>query len=146
MPESAADRSAARVGVSGTRFELTGAQRDWLRERIVALLPISELHHGCCTGADAFAHAVAIEHGIDTHVHPPIDASYLARECLATATVVYPARPYLERNRAIVAAVDVLLAVPAEVPNPRSGTMATVRYARKAGIPRYIYPASEWQE
>ena len=78
-------------------------------------------------------------------MHPPGKMQFLATECLATAKVLYPARPYLARNRAIVAAVDVLLAIPAgpERGNPGSGTWATVRYAYKAGIPRYVYPATE---
>ena len=44
-------------------------------------------------------------------------------------------KPYLDRNRDIVDACEVLLATPDGPERLRSGTWSTVRYARKIGKP-----------
>jgi hypothetical protein len=44
-----------------------------------------------------------------------------------------PEREYLQRNRDIVDATDVLLAAPDGPERVRSGTWSTVRYAYRAG-------------
>lgn len=61
------------------------------------------------------------------------------RDALALADVVHEPRPPLERNRDVVDASDVLLACPGGMAEEqRSGTWATIRYARKAGKPVVI--------
>ena len=49
---------------------------------------------------------------------------------------MYAEKRYLERNRDIVDACDILIACPRTLKEElRSGTWATVRYARKVGKP-----------
>lgn len=121
-----------RVGFTGTQQGMTPAQYQkvagWLARR-----PGVTLHHGDCIGADADAHRAGRAAGCRVEIHPPdIDRK---RAFCEGAAVVYPPAPYLVRNRAIVAATEVLIATPKEETGEelRSGTWATVRAARKAG-------------
>lgn len=121
-----------RVGFTGTQQGMTDAQfnriASWFAHR-----PGITLHHGDCIGADADAHEAAFYERIRVEIHPPdIDRK---RAFCKGAAVVHPPAPYLVRNRAIVAATEVLLATPKEETGEelRSGTWATVRAARKAG-------------
>lgn len=99
-------------------------------------LPVGEFHHGDCIGADFEAAHIARKLGYTIVCHPPtIDAK---REFFPS-DVTFPALPYLARNKAIVNATEVLFAAPKETEEViRSGTWATVRYARKVGKPVYI--------
>jgi hypothetical protein len=80
-------------------------------------------HHGCAVGADTEAAAIATEVGLLPVEHPAGNAP-------------------LQRNREIVAASDYLVAAPSQMREVlRSGSWATVRYARAARIPIAIaYP------
>lgn len=95
-------------------------------------------HHGDCLGMDAYAHEMAVGLSFRIEIHPPSDGKHRAHcdwHFSSPGLIVHPERPYLERNRAIVDACSVLIAVPRD-PNKerlRSGTWATVRYARKIG-------------
>jgi predicted Rossmann fold nucleotide-binding protein DprA/Smf involved in DNA uptake len=90
----------------------------WLRER-----GATDLHHGAAVGADQHAAHVAALLGFRLTAHPATAGRELAR------------------NREIVAACDVLVATPAtEREVLRSGTWATVRYARQAGKPVLLLP------
>ena len=81
-------------------------------------------HHGGARGADKQALAVARRLGWVGREHTPRGNT---SEWL------------LARNRRIVASVDELVACPRGFTEElRSGTWATVRYAREAGIPRTI--------
>jgi predicted Rossmann fold nucleotide-binding protein DprA/Smf involved in DNA uptake len=78
-------------------------------------------HHGDAEGADRQAAKLARQVGLRVVKHPPKPPG-TAKELLA-------------RNRDIVAAVDVLLATPRTAKEVlRSGTWATIRYARKAHV------------
>lgn len=124
------------VGITGTRNTLTDAQLDWLWRTIPEY---EELHHGACVGADQAAHEAALDNGVPVIVHPPTNAR-LRMPYDARATWL-PAKPYLERNRAIVDATDELLAFPDGPERQQSGTWATIRYARALGRPITIcYP------
>jgi hypothetical protein len=99
-----------RVGFTGTSRGMTEAQRGAaaaLRE----LGDVAEAHHGDCVGADAEFHALCQNLGIPVVIHPPSDPKKRAH---CQGGQVLPERPYLDRNRAIVDAGDVLLAAPAE--------------------------------
>jgi len=119
-----------KAGVTATREGLSPEQR---RSMTIAMaVPgITELHHGDCIGGDADAHGIAENLGLRIVVHPPVAARYRAwthgdetREPL----------PYLERNHAIVDVVAVLFAAPSSaIERRRSGTWATIRYAREVG-------------
>jgi hypothetical protein len=115
-----------KLGVTGTRRQPTQAQLEcfasWLKEQ-----SLSEFHHGGCVGADAAMRCLAS--GSKTVCHPPTDKKYRAY----TFNDVYrQAKPYLERNRDIVDETDMLVAMPGGFREElRSGTWATIRYARK---------------
>ena len=112
-----------------------------LRE-LVACLRIREAHHGSCIGADALFHKIILESPGTARivVHQPKDAKAQAC-CLPSANGLHPVeylkpKEYLLRNKGIVDASDVLIAMPKESKEVlRSGTWATIRYARKQGKP-----------
>ena len=95
------------------------------------------LHHGDAVGADHLAHEMASELGYDVIVHPPRYHSMRAFCESGNIVMTMPEKPYLARNRDIVDAVSLLVAMPVDPDREerRSGTWMTVRYARKTGIP-----------
>ena len=96
-----------------------------------------EFHHGDCIGADEQFHAVAKRIGFKIIIHPPENNSKRAF-CFGADTVLEE-KAYLIRNHAIVDETNVLIAVPKSAAEElRSGTWATVRYARKAKHRIYI--------
>lgn len=84
-------------------------------------------HHGAAVGADTEAAAI-------------VQLEFKGFERRGLQVVEHPAGgDPLARNREIVAAVGLLIAAPdTAVEYLRSGTWATVRYARKAGKPIVI--------
>lgn len=123
------------VGFTGTRSGLTGQQWNALRDILLQECgPSGEVHHGDCVGADDSAHHIALSLRFRIVMHPPTDRS--RRAFCHAADHILPALPYLERNHAIVDATDLLVACPeGKEEKQRSGTWATVRYARKTGKP-----------
>lgn len=124
------------VGFTGTRNGLTEQQQKIVRG-LFEFVEISELHHGACFGADA--EAVEIigrmrEGGWVCRIvaHPGDRGALSSQPSLAASDEVLPCRPMLERNRHIVDASGSMIACPAEMQEEqRSGTWATIRYARK---------------
>lgn len=122
-----------RVGFTGTREGMTEAQL-FAVSNLLALSGAVAVHHGDCVGVDAQAHALALWFGIPVVLHPPSDPK--ARAFCGRAAEVRVEAPYLTRNEQIVDEVDLLIAVPAQAQEVlRSGTWATVRYARRKGVP-----------
>jgi hypothetical protein len=119
------------VGVTGSQHGITVEQSDWLFVRLKEL-GATELHHGDCRGADAVAHYAARARGLRVVIHPPINPT---KRAFCTGDVMLEPLEYLERNRAIVEACEVLLATPHGPERLRSGTWSTVRYARTIGKP-----------
>ena len=118
-----------RLGITGTRYGTTRRQGEELAE-LLTDLEYDEFHHGDCIGVDGFSHdAVRLyKPECQIHVHPPIDPSRRANK---HGDVEYRAQPFLDRNKAIVAMCDTLIAVPHEDEERlRSGTWTTVRFAR----------------
>ena len=110
------------IGFTGTRKGMSEAQRaqlhaviDWLW---IGRRDDREFRHGAAIGAD-------------------LQAVDIASRWANAAIVAHPANGQpLARNRAIVAASDILIAAPeSDTEQLRSGTWATVRYARRKGIP-----------
>jgi hypothetical protein len=128
-----------KVGITATQQGMTIAQQDIFEIALTGALRdgMNEFHHGDCIGGDAQAHDIArrINPEIMTIVvHPPEDPS---KRAWRRGDVVLPEKPYLDRNHDIVDQVDRLFAAPRSYKEqPRSGTWATIRYARKIG--RYI--------
>lgn len=132
-------------GFTGTRNKPTPVQifvmHRWLQRM---LGEDDEFHHGDCVGADESAHGFVtnlqvLRPGLIVVGHPPVDESRRAF-CLCDQT--WMPKPFLDRNHDIVNATDWLLALPAtEQEVQRSGTWATIRYARRQRKPIVIiYP------
>jgi hypothetical protein len=121
-----------KLGFTGARKGMTAQQQSAI-EVLVADPVVTIVHHGDCVGADAEFHDAAVKYDKYVVVHPPSD-SKLRAWCQGDE-VRHP-RPYLERNRRIVDSVDLLVATPnSDEEQERSGTWATIRYARKVGRP-----------
>lgn len=123
-----------RIGFTGSRLGMTGSQVDTL----FAILHyfgkppacFDTFHHGDCIGSDVQAFNLARNIGYKTIAHPGnVDPRLRA---YTASTEVWETVPPLERNKVIVDLSDVMLAAPHSIVEElRSGTWATVRYARK---------------
>jgi hypothetical protein len=124
------------VGFTGTRMGMTEGQVAHLRSLLLQL-GATGLHHGDCLGADAQAHAVALELKLFITIHPPEDSKYRAF-CEGWDYMMAPA-PYLARNHDIVRECQHLLVAPKRNEQElRSGTWATWRYAIQLRVPATI--------
>jgi hypothetical protein len=125
------------VGFTGTRKGMTMPQISSLPDLFKGIL---SLHHGECVGADVQAHEIAVKMGRLTVGHPPINPKYRAK-CKDIFAEREP-KNYLDRNHDIVNETQVLIACPDDIyERKRSGTWATVRYARRQNMPIVIiYP------
>jgi hypothetical protein len=120
------------VGITGTQKGLTEAQFAAL-ELLLPHMGMTEIHAGDCVGVDAEIVTYVKEAlpSVKTVGHPPTIAD--KRAFLEYDEERAP-KDYLVRNHAIVDAADYLVACPKEDEEVlRSGTWATVRYARKTG-------------
>lgn len=132
------------VGFTGTHHGMTPGQLARLRDYILQLAP-DVFHHGMCIGADAEAHNLVRELFPHCQIigHAGVNSNGV---CPTRAEVhcdlVLEPRPYLIRDKHIVNAVRCMLAAPATRDEMlRSGTWATVRYARKVNRLTYmVYP------
>lgn len=130
------------LGFTGTSAGMSAYQRLALL-KILEQGDVGEFHHGDCVGADAEAHDIADSMDISIVIHPPTDTRHRAYKTPKGDDwgdmMWLPPKPYLERNHDIVDACDKLIAAPKEdTEQLRSGTWATVRYARKVGKPVVI--------
>lgn len=118
------------IGFTGTRFGMTEKQKKAFEEKIKEMY-ITEFHHGDCIGADKEAHNIVREqcHTAKIFVHPPNNGK-LRAHCKGDFTA--SEKPYFVRNHEIVDACDCIIATPKENHEIcRSGTWATIRYAKK---------------
>ena len=126
MPQN--ETTANSVGFTGTQKGMTRAQAAVLSDLLSGRA--AWLHHGDCIGADAQAHDIAKARGYLLACHPPANPS--KRAYCKGFDRFYPEKDYIPRNHDIVDATDELIATPAQFQEElRSGTWATVRYARK---------------
>lgn len=125
-----------KIGFTGTQQGMTGLQRVTVLY-LFGTHTIDTLHHGDCVGADQQAHRMALEMHARVVVHPPDD--HRKRGWAKGAHETRPPLGYLDRNRRIVENCDLLIATPATDREVlRSGTWATVRYARRCKRPVYV--------
>jgi hypothetical protein len=121
-----------KVGFTGTQRGLTITQLGVLYTHLKSYFPTSYLgffHHGDCVGADAEAAKLARGIGYKLYCHPPTNN---VKRAFVECDYYDPPRPYLIRNRVIVAECDLLIGCPGEhVERLRSGTWSTLRYAKK---------------
>lgn len=107
---------------------MTAAQRLAVRSLLVALMPDKVLHGGC-VGADDDFDEIASEFQLPIGVYPSTVYSKWGKR--RSPTVQSPQSP-LVRNKLMAYSCNVLIATPKEYNEViRSGTWATVRYARK---------------
>lgn len=120
------------IGFTGTRKGMTLLQKEIFKKKLSSFNCVS-FHHGDCVGADKEANDIAKLFPCDVieiNIHPPICNK---KRAYCKGTYTYPTKPYLIRNRDIVNCSDLLIVCPSGKEVLRSGTWATVRYARGIG-------------
>ena len=129
------------IGFTGTRKGMSEQQLVKLRHTLFLLAQQYEtltFHHGDCAGADAEAHVIARSIGYAIHVHPP-SKDKLRAHCVGD--LYDEPADYLARNHSIVDACVLMIAAPeSDTERRRSGTWATIRYARKIHKPIEVLP------
>lgn len=112
---------------TGPQGGMTSDQKSALHDLLAGLNP-ELLHVGDCVGADEEATTIAHALGIATENHP----SNLDEKRAHTTGHVREHQPKhpLVRNRDMVDNADVLIGAPTGRETLRSGTWATIRYAR----------------
>lgn len=119
-----------QVGFTGTQRGMTLEQWSSLWGLLVVRAP-GEFHEGDCIGADNQAAQGARLAGFRIIGHPP---AVSAKRALFPSDEERAPAPYLVRNHNIVDACQEMLATPGEFEEQlRSGTWATIRYARRIG-------------
>ena len=121
-----------KIGFTRTRKGMSRHQMRQLQRVLYALGTATEFHHGGAIGADLDAADFA-QQALRIVVHPcpgvvatPETVGWIWREVF----------PPLKRNRHIAEEADILIAAPeTDKEEQRSGTWATVRYARALGKP-----------
>ena len=132
------------IGFTGTQVGMTPQQKQWF-ETYLGFFKCTEFRHGDCIGADTDAHELSLKHVSRIVIHPPVYASkrsFCDKKTKVGVTIeVLPEKPYIDRNHDIVDASE-MIATPKEYSEQlRSGTWATVRYAKKSKKPlMVIYP------
>lgn len=127
------------LGFTGTRRGMTESQQETFCRLLCELPGLTEFHHGDCLGADDeavdFVRELNIEdheHSIAIHCHPPKDETHRAFN--PHHDVLHEPLTHFARNRAIVAACDLLIACPCEMEHQsRGGTWMTHDHAIKKG-------------
>lgn len=138
-----------KLGFTGTRNGMTPEQRSAFKSLLAGLPSVLEFHHGDCRGADMDACCLYLAYAqqfddetferATVVVHPPDYDGHRAFcmekvEYYQLRLVVEKPKPFLDRNRDIVDASELMVACPAESTEQlRGGTWSTVRYARKVG-------------
>lgn len=122
------------VGSTGTREGMTEAQAGEMLNQLTLAGAVS-LHHGDCQGADEQAHAIGRKLGLWIVGHPPTASGLRA---FTDCDELRDPRPFLVRNRDIVRETALLIATPQGRETLRSGTWATIRYARRLRVPLII--------
>jgi hypothetical protein len=135
--------TVTHVGFTGTRNLLTRVQDQRLSHLLFDMRQVGwdTFHHGDCLGADKRAFEIAKHHGFWTICHPPLVKTLRA---FTKSHETREERPYIARNNDIVDETGFLIATPDGPERLRSGTWATIRYARQLRRRgRIIYPSGE---
>lgn len=117
------------IGFTGTRKGLTREQQTYLVQTFAKLERDGAwwFHHGDALGADYDAFVIALQYGAHAVAHP---AEHPAR-AFTQSDIVHEPLPPLVRNRIIVDSVSKMFAATKGFgEQQRSGTWATIRYAR----------------
>ena len=134
-----------KVSFTGTRSGMSAWQKQQLEKFFLDHRgEISVLVHGACMGADEEAHAIARKVFGKSLYIAIFPSTAKTRVDGLDAQFVGARKPPLERDKDIVnLGADLLIAAPKQMHEfPRSGTWATVRYARKKKVKVEIF----WRE
>lgn len=128
------------IGYSGTKTGMSAPQHATVK-KLMELMGSCTLktngHHGDCVGGDAEFHAICKELGLRTVIHLPVK-QVLRAFCIGDE--YRDPLPYLVRNREIVHSCRIMITAPPTMEElPRGGTWFTVRYARKYGVPTFLW-------
>lgn len=121
---------------TGPRLGMTTPQRNTLTDFLKRMR--GWLHHGDCLGSDEQMHLTAFSlpqwrGGANIAIHPPVNPTHRA---YCTGEIVHDPEAYLVRNHTMVDVTGMLIGTPATVwEMHRSGTWATIRYARQLQRP-----------
>ena len=123
------------IGFTGSRQGLRVEQILAIRGVLIAKGP-SFVIHGDCIGGDADFHKIASNLLIPIKLRPCV-LQHQRAFCIGAYEICDPEAP-LSRNHKIVDECDELIAAPYGPEKLRSGTWATIRYARKMGRPHWL--------
>ena len=131
-----------KIGVTGTREGANEAQLLTVIKFMESLGPNHELHHGDCKGVDVQVAAAARARGWRIVCHPPKSTETQGH---FGGDEVREPLGYLQRDRNIVDATELLLVVPLQNKwQPKGGTWYTHDYAVKKGkTVELFYPGEE---
>lgn len=133
-------------GFTGTQNGQTDEQQLSFEDLVRSGRPRG-FHHGDCVGADEQSHSIVrrVDKECVITIHPPSNPS---KRAWCEPDTLLPEDEYLNRNHDIVDATQRLIATPSGYEEQiRSGTWATVRYARKMGKPvTIIWPDGSTDE
>lgn len=137
-----------KLGFTGTQTGMTDFQEERLNahlHRWIKKYKKLEIHHGDCIGADEEFHKICITYWENAYpgatsvvLHPPLVSAKRAYTTWVRQREETPL-DYLARNHKIVEAVDGMLGAPKGMEEElRSGTWATIRYAKKIEKPLIV--------
>lgn len=130
-----------RVGFTGSRGGLNPSQESRI-EKILLENGATHVSHGDCVGADTRFHEVALKLGLDISIFPPDKKGLRSFLGSVGKGTIHAEKSYIKRNHDIVNSCDFMIACPdTNKEKLRSGTWATIRYARKHNKRIYIVPA-----
>lgn len=127
-----------KIGVTATRNGLTLAQVTVFSDLFGELVAVAdpekvELHHGDCVGGDATLDRIAKMYGVWRVGHPPTNDAYRA---WCDVDELLEPKEYIARNHDIVdVTTELWVGAGGMTEQQRSGTWATVRYARRHDRP-----------
>jgi hypothetical protein len=126
------------IGFTGTKQGMTSLQKSQIRSIMESYresasdASIIEFHHGDCIGSDAQADEIAREFGFKMVIHPPVNPVARAFCDSRGPSELREPLEYLARDKQIAWECFILLGTPRSANEEvRSGTWATIRYARK---------------
>lgn len=126
-------RPKRRLGMTASRVGMTDTQKYWFK---ILLARGNELHTGDCKGGDTDGFHIAIGEGLSTVAHP---CNLRSQRAFNPHGFTHQELHPLDRNKNIVDWSEEMIACPnGDEEMLRSGTWATVRYARKVGKPLYV--------
>ena len=132
------------VGFTGTQNGMREEQRVAVKRLLAELHTTDddEFHYGACVGADTQAVFDAIDVGYVILAYQANNVSHSKHGLIPKDAIIVTPMAALTRNKRIVDNTDILVVAPQRVSETlRSGTWATVRYARKQGKPIiYVWP------